>query len=137
MYSKMLSDTNLLISYFAGDSNSDYADKVIQAVEEGKTTLVIPVAVVQELCHVFHNTEGFRLSKQRISDTLISFLLTPGIEAEEREVVVAALRKFHENNVDFTDAYLATRSSAAAVPVVSFDKDFRKLDCQVYNPKTQ
>ncbi|GAX89531.1 PIN domain-containing protein [Effusibacillus lacus] len=128
-------DTNFLVSYFAGDSNSHHAERVMEEIEAGKIRLIIPVGVIQECCHIFEKAERFALPKEKIANTLIPFLLTSGIEAEDRDVVVAALRKFHEKNVDFMDAYLAARSSASGVPIVSFDKDFKKLDCQVYNPQ--
>lgn len=135
MSSKQLVDANLLISYLAGDSNAEYAERVMDDVDAGNTILVIPVGIIQECCYVFEKTTRFAYTKEQIANALIPLLLTPGIEVDERDIVISALRKFHEKNVDFMDAYLAARSSATGVPVVSFDKDFNNLDCQVYNPQ--
>lgn len=47
---------------------------------------------------------------------------------EEAEQVVAALDRMAALNVDFIDTYLAEVARREGDAVVSFDRDFRRLD---------
>lgn len=52
---------------------------------------------------------------------LTAFLTAPGIETEDREVLIEALDLATAHNVDFADAYLAIRAERAGAPVCTFD----------------
>lgn len=49
---------------------------------------------------------------QEISDVLIKFTNSIGVETEEKSVVQQALRDYAEKNVDFIDAYIAAHAKA-------------------------
>lgn len=132
---QLIADANLVISYFADDSNSEMAFRVVDAALNGEVELLVPDVVIAECCHVFLMPK-FGYSKKQIAEVMTSLIMSPGIRTDfDKTVLVKALRQFHENNVDFPDVYLSARSAESSLPIVTFDKDFRKLEGRVVNPQ--
>lgn len=78
----------------------------------------------------------YGLPRQSIAGRLAQFLSADGIEAEERDVLLQALRDYEEKNVDFADAYLARHAERLGPPrVCTFDlKHFSRLGVQTLPP---
>lgn len=69
----------------------------------------------------------YELDRDEVADRVSDLVAADGIEAEEREVVLNALRSMKESKVSFIDAYLAEKARASGEAVCSFDRDFDRL----------
>ena len=71
----------------------------------------------------FYSTE-----RETIALALSKLISKPGVEADEFELAIDALRRLAKTNVVYVDCFLAVRASASGKTVASFDKDFQKFD---------
>lgn len=76
----------------------------------------------------------YEYSKQDIAGALIPLLEQPALRVEGARTVVRALETMSERNVDLADALLAETARSRGESVVSFDRDFRKLDIKWREP---
>ena len=73
----------------------------------------------QVLLSVFHDGHCARHHTPRIC---------PGIEVDNRELIVRTVELARDRNVDFADAYLALQAAERGETVCTFDEtDFRRL----------
>ena len=77
----------------------------------------------------------YRYPRTQITEVLIPLLTAEGILLEEAEQVIAALDRMATANVDFIDAFLAEVARREGGSVVSFDRDFRRLDIPWVEPE--
>ena len=54
-------------------------------------------------------------------------ILHKGVEIDDQDVILGALDRFARLNADFPDCYAAAIATYNAMPVVSYDRDFRKF----------
>jgi predicted nucleic acid-binding protein len=106
----------------------------MKEAEDGKVLLRIVPLVVAELVWVLKSYYKHPLAD--IERELSAFLIAPGLEVEERDVVLHALKLAATKNVAFTDGYLSARAVALGEEVVTFDEgDFKKLPAPFRVPK--
>ena len=100
--------------------------------KRGEVVLRLAPLVVAEVVWVLGSFYG--RSRREIADALIGVVIADGVDAGERELVLAALHSMASANVDFVDAYLAQSALAHGQAVCSFDEDFRRLDVEIVKP---
>jgi len=88
--------------------------------------------VVAETVWVLQSFFGY--SKGEISDALVPLLEHPALSVEGARIVLGALGNMASSNVDFADALLAETARSRGEGVVSFDKDFRRLETEWREP---
>lgn len=127
-------DANVLLRFLTG-SPPELAGRSARLLEEaqrGKISLRMHSVVVAETVWVLESF--YEYSKQEISGVLIPLLEQPALRVEGAKTVVRALETMVESNVDFADALLAQTARSRGEGVVSFDRDFRRLDVEWREP---
>lgn len=125
---RQILDANVLIRFLRGDhpEHSPKTRVLIAQAEAGEIRLVLFASVVAEV--VFVLTSVYGCSRREVAESLLPFLHHGGIDCPEADSVSDALRRFQSKRVDYMDCYLAAEAKLRGVPVVSFDRDFRKFD---------
>lgn len=128
-------DANILLRLLTGDPPelAQRALKLFQKAEEGEVTLKLSPIVVAEIVWVL--SSFYKYSRTEIAEVLIPFATAEGIVLEEAEQVIAALNQMARVNVDFIDAFLAEIARREGETIVSFDRDFRRLDIPWMEPE--
>jgi predicted nucleic-acid-binding protein len=104
----------------------------MQDVAEGfKKAELISVVLVE--C-VYVMEKYYQIPKNEIVDKLSRILNIKGIINPDKSEILNSLIKYENSNADIVDCILAAKSSPQRV-VVSFDKDFKRLEascCEKY-----
>lgn len=124
-------DANITLRYLTRDvpALAARARSIITSAASGERSLRLATLVVAEV--VWTLTSLYKLDRDEVCDRVSDFVAAEGIETEERELLLVALRTMKERNVDFVDAYLAEKARASGEAVCSFDRDFDRLDVEV------
>ncbi len=127
-------DANVLLRFLTGDPPelAKRAAGLLEAAEKDGIPLRVHPVVVAETVWVLQSFYGY--SKGEISGALIPLLEQPALRVESSRTVIRTLEVMASSNVDFADALLAETARSHREGVVSFDKDFRKLDVQWRDP---
>lgn len=111
---------------------ADRAERLLEKVQEDDLALRVHAVVVAETVWVLQSFYG--RSRAEISRVLIPLLMEQGLRVEGSGVVVKALARMAEANVDFADALLAETARSRDEGVASLDTGFRKLDVLWHEP---
>lgn len=122
-------DTNLILRFLTGDPENQarLAAEIFQQGELGELSLRIPAIVVAEVVFVLTG-KVYGISRDKVAIQLDRFLSSPSLRVEERDVLLKALSLFGQHKIDFADAYLAALALSSGNTVVTFDRDFSKID---------
>ncbi|GGJ80375.1 putative nucleic acid-binding protein [Anoxybacillus voinovskiensis] len=135
MARKLWIDTNVITRIITGDPKAlaEEVGEMLQKVEAGELILRLTPLVIAECCWVL--ASFYEADPKDISDALLKFTNSIGVETEEKSVVQQALRDYAEKNVDFIDAYIAAHAKAnPPEDVVTWDKHFKRLDIRHDRP---
>lgn len=124
-------DTNVIIRLITKDSSEQtrQVQRLVRRAETGDIVLRVPTVVIAEAVWVLGSAYSF--DRAQIAEALRSFVLADGVDVEEREIVVNALRLMQDQNVAYVDAYLAALARRRDEPVASFDAGFRRLGVEL------
>jgi len=112
---QQLVDTNVLVRFFTGEPPT-MAAKARQLVARADSGDVILVALPVIVAETFYTLESFyQISRAEVATKLLSFLQSRGIEALESDRVVDALKRCHDQNAHFADAYLAAAAAETGI----------------------
>ncbi|HEV8045231.1 MAG TPA: type II toxin-antitoxin system VapC family toxin [Rubrobacter sp.] len=127
-------DANVLLRFLTGSPPelAGRAARLLEEAQRGEVSLRVHSVVVAETVWVLESFYGY--SKEEISDVLIALVEQPALRVEGAKTVVRALATMAEGNMDFADALLAETARSRGEGVVSFDRDFRKLDVEWREP---
>lgn len=122
-------DTNIVLRFLLNDhtTHSPLARQLFVAASAGKVLVKISPVVMMEVVYVLRGVADFR--KSEIFEALTKFSALPGVEVEEREIVLEALRYYKEyGKVSYGDAYIAAKTKAQEPhQLLTFNlKDFTK-----------
>lgn len=120
-------DANVVIRHLTRDipALAARARSLFAEAAAGERRFRVATLVVAEV--VWTLTSVYELDLNEVSDRVSDLVAADGIDAEERELVLDALRVMKERKVSFVDAYLAEKARALGEPVCSFDRDFDRL----------
>lgn len=127
-------DANVLLRFLTGSPPelAGRAERLLEEAQRGGVPLRVHPVVVAETVWVLESF--YEYSKQEISGVLIPLLEQPALRVEGAKTVVRALETMAQGNVDFADALLAETARSRGEGVVSFDRDFRRLDFEWREP---
>ena len=108
------------------------AARLAERAERGEIRLKVLPIVVAEVVWVL--SSFYKYSRVQVAEVLLELLIADGVDLQEAEQVLSALKQMAKLNVDFADAYLAEVGRREGEAVVSFDRDFRRLDVAWIEP---
>ncbi|ADQ41598.1 PilT protein domain protein [Caldicellulosiruptor acetigenus I77R1B] len=130
---KVWIDANVILRYLLQDHQEFFqkAQKIMLEAEQGKLKLLVAPITVAEV--VWTLESFYKIPRNEIADILSAFICSDGIEAEEGDVVLFALKSYKESNVDFIDAYLSHHMAKLGNnKIFTFDKKhFSRLDVEI------
>jgi predicted nucleic acid-binding protein len=133
---RQLVDTNVLIRFFTGEpaEMASRARRLIERADHGEVLLVLLPVILAETIYTLESF--YEMDRKAVAATLLEFVQSRGIETQESARIIAALKRCHDNNAHFTDAYLAASAVELENPIASFDRDFDKFkEVQRIEPK--
>lgn len=121
-----LLDTNIILRFLLADdpAQSPKATILMTNIAEGQTNAELKDFILLELAWVLE--VSCQVPRREIADKLINVLNLSGIVNTNRSILIQALLNYKTTKIDLADCLLAAYSSPDR-PVISFDKDFRKL----------
>jgi predicted nucleic-acid-binding protein len=124
----MLLDTNTIIRFAVGTPKKQFlkVEAVMKDAARGVHNLLLEPMVLAE--SVFVLSSFCEQSRKEISDGLIGLVNSAEVISEDPKVLVLALEIYAKQKLDFVDCYLASRSILTGEEVLSFDKDFGKIE---------
>lgn len=132
---EFLLDANVLVRFLVQDDpkQSAAATALFEKAERREVLLHLDALVVAETVYVLIGRYG--RSRTEVVNVLLALIQNAGIETMEEDVVTDALQRFAAINVDFSDAWLASRGAQLRRPVASFDRDLDKFkDIKRFEP---
>lgn len=133
MNKPMIADTNILIRLFVKDDDAQ-SEQLVRLIEQGDTTFYILSLVLIEAYWVLRSV--YKFEKESILQVFDDFVESDGVELEEDSLMQRVLVRFRDLNVDFVDVYLAEKSRSLKLPILTWNsKDFKKLNCEFYEPR--
>lgn len=121
-----LLDTNIILRFLLADdpTQTQRATSLMTNVAAGQILAEIKDFVLLESVWVLD--ASFHIPRWEITEKLINILNFSGIINANRSILIQALLNFKETKIDLADCLLAAYSSPVT-PVVSFDRDLKKL----------
>jgi len=132
---EFLLDANMVVRFLVQDDlkQSVAATALFEKAERREVALHLDALVVAEAVYVL--TGRYGRSRTEVVNVLLAMIQNAGIVTREEEMVTDALRRFAACNVDFSDAWLASRGAQLRRPVASFDRDLDKFkDIKRFEP---
>jgi len=124
-------DANVILRFLTNDVLVQ-ANKVRERFKEaarGKIDLaILPITVVEI---VFLLEHWYQYGRGEICDKLLLLFAPEWMNLQSKAAVFEALRVYKERNIDFVDVLLWGIARDEQRAVLSFDKDFDKLDPKI------
>ena len=121
-------DATVILRFLTKDppEMAERSARLMAKAEMGEVSLYISPLVLAEVIWVLKSF--YRYSMTAIAHVIISLVSAPGIEVDNRELIIRAVELARDRNVDFVDAYLALQAAECGEKVCTFDEsDFRRL----------
>ncbi len=127
-----LIDTNVILRYLLDDHPefSPRATRFMIEVSHSRKKAKILDAVLLECIYVMESF--YKIPRGEIVDRLNRVISFNGIVNSNKAILINALLAYEKHGIDFVDCLLYACSSPTH-PVVSFDRDFDKLNAQIIN----
>jgi len=125
---KYIVDANIFLRFLLKDNKKYFnqARKYLTRAKERKITLILFPQVVFEIDYVLKGV--YSLSRQESANILSSFVKSPDLEVKERKILIETIEKYKKVNVDLVDIYLLETARQQKAKILSFDKDFKKMN---------
>ncbi|HUF37123.1 MAG TPA: PIN domain-containing protein, partial [Anaerolineales bacterium] len=114
---------DLFPRYLADDvpGEADEIETLLKRAAAGETALATNSLAIAEVVWALEAVYG--VSRERIRETVLAILNTPGLAVAEAEVVLQAALWYGERNVDFIDAFNAAWLLDRELPgIYTFDR---------------
>lgn len=134
--SRLWVDANVILRFLTKDPQdlAERSARLMAKAEKGKVSLYISPLVLAEVIWVLKSF--YRYSMADIAHAIISLVSAPGIEVDDRELIIRATELSRDQNVDFVDAYLALQAADHGEKVCTFDEtDFKRLPVEWTMPE--
>ena len=118
----LILDTNAILRYMLSD-NLDMATKVNEIITNNR--VMARYEVVAEVVYVLEGV--YSLPRNKVKDSINTFLSVPNVETESKSVLLLALETYADKNIDFVDCLLYAFKALQGYDVFTFDKKLNKL----------
>lgn len=124
---KYLVDTNYLLRFLLNDipDQSNEVEKNFEKAKRGEIDIIVDEVVILEL--EFALRRSYKLGRGDIVKYVGVILNLPYIDLRERQNLLEAFVFYNRTNLDITDCFLGVKAKNEGAEVLSFDKDFKKL----------
>ncbi len=125
-------DSNIVLRYLLDDDpvQSREARNLIDSTFD--SSLYLSTIVLTEVTWVLRS--HFSVPRDDISAAIQRFVAQPSISVDS--ITLDAVARYATTTIDFADCALAAAGAAAGLPIITYDRDFRKFDdAQVKRPK--
>jgi predicted nucleic-acid-binding protein len=129
---KLIVDTNILLRIFVNEDNEQNKEtyKVLEKVDKGDLILIVPNEVVIEAVWVMESY--YKFDRNVISSSIQRLMDSDGVEYNT--YMHEAIINYKDSRCDIVDLYLASLSNMTRTSLLTWDKDFKKLDCEYFTP---
>jgi predicted nucleic acid-binding protein len=130
-----LLDSNVVVRFLVKDHAEHFAraKELFARAEEGACELVLAPWIIAEVLYTL--TSFYGADRRQSARALAALVASGGIRALDSDIVLDALERFEEKNVDFADAMLAAQAVAMGIQPASFDADLDKFpDIKRFQP---
>jgi predicted nucleic acid-binding protein len=130
-----LLDANVIVRFLANERTDQFerSKKLMAQAERGECVLILTPWILAEV--IFAATSFYGADRLTTVGFLRKLIDGNGIVVPERAMVLDALDRFANKDVDFADAMLAAQCVAIKVRPASFDRDLDKFaDIERYEP---
>lgn len=120
-------DTNVILRLILKDDEKLYqeAKNFFKKAKNKEIQITIIPEIIFELDYVLRGF--YKLQKIETAIILLKIIKTPYLKIEKREILIEALYRYQEINVDLFDIYLFLIAKDQKATLYSFDKDFKKI----------
>lgn len=121
-------DTNVFLRFLTKDipDQSNRAEAYLRKAEKGALCMTVMHITILE---ILFQLERFYDLPRAEAVAKVALLIEPDwIRIDNKKVVMDALYEYKRNNIDFVDILTWCMAKAEHVAVLSFDKDFDKLE---------
>jgi predicted nucleic acid-binding protein len=131
---RYLVDTNVLLRFLSGQpaTQAAAARKLFSRAAAGEIVLDVSPVIVAEAIYTLISFYG--VERKVAAEKLSVLLRQHGVKLRDSSQVLSALERLQAVNVGFADAFLAAGAHEDEVEIVSFDRDFEKLNAARYEP---
>jgi predicted nucleic-acid-binding protein len=120
-------DTNVILRFLLKD-NDELFNQSLTLFEKAKNKQIKVVIIPEIFFELDYVLRGvYALSKKEVVNLLKVIAQTPYFAIKKREVIIEALDKYEQLNIDLFDLYLFLLAKNKNAEVFSFDKDFKKI----------
>lgn len=125
---KYIVDTNIFLRFLLKDNEKLFqqAQNYFTDAKEKKIVLILLTQVIFEIDYALRGV--YKLSRKESADILKKLVKSPYLQVENRHIIAEAVEKYTDKNVDLFDLFLLETAKQEKAEILSFDKDFLKLD---------
>jgi uncharacterized protein len=129
-------DTNVLLRFLLDDdlTQSPLSCTFFKRLEDGTESVELEDVVLAESVWVLE--KGYRVPRNEISRLLSCVISLKGVGCHGKRIVLEALSRYSSTSCDIVDCLLAARARSKGSKVISFDADFKKLQCEWMPPSS-
>ena len=102
------------------------SEKNFLLAKTGKVKIIVVSEVIPELVYVLSGV--YKLSRVNIAKYIENIVKTIYLNVEQRDVWIKVMSIYPQVNFDVVDIFLAVKAKEENGEVLSFDKDFEKLE---------
>jgi predicted nucleic-acid-binding protein len=123
-------DTNLFIRFLTKDDlvKAQAVYNLLQKVKKKEVELHVSEIVLAEIVHILSSKILYNLPRSEVKNKLQTLLLLENLKIPNKKNYFKALDFYSEYNIDFADCLIASRVLESDLKLISFDKDFRKIE---------
>lgn len=121
-------DTNVFLRFLLADNptQSIKAKKIFEKAAKSKIKLITHSVIIAELIWTLYSF--YQQPKQKIIEKIKKLLLFEGLKIIDSEILNSAIIIFEKYSLDFIDAFAAAWVKQNNLTLVTFDKDFDKIE---------
>jgi len=121
-------DANIFLRFLTGDEKRKAAAcrRLVQMAIDGKLTLRTHPLILAEVVWVLESY--YELPRSEIASKLELILNTPNLSVVDESAFSQAVGLYAASNIDLADCYAAALANEADDTLLSYDRDFDKLD---------
>ncbi len=121
-------DTNFYLRFLLRDNlkQVEKTKEYLKRAKKGELRITFISEAILEMNFVLKSV--FSIDRIEIADQLLNLVKTSYVDIEDRDIWSLVLSNYKSQNIDLLDIYLFFRAKRDRAEVLSYDKDFVKLD---------